>query len=729
MAVPRDSGVDRREFLRVSVAAGGGLLVGLSIAWPEPAGAQQQPSSLGAFIEIAPDGTVTIAAKNPEIGQGVKTSLPMIIAEELDADWNRVRVVQADLDQKFGGDQFAGGSGAVVGSYQRLRMAGATARAMLISAAAAQWNVEASSCTTDRGTVIHAATNRRISYGAIAGAAARLSPPANVVLKDPSTFRIVGTRVRTVDVAEIVTGRAKYGIDVQVPNMLYAVIERAPFGGSVGSVDDRGALAIPGVRRVVRVPRGTGPYGVVEGVAVVADSTWAAMKGRSALAVTWQGDLAAASSAALHASFADAIAQPGHHVRRDGDPQSAFASAARIIEATYEVPFLPHAPMEPMNCVVDVRADRCEVWAPCQSPGGVRQIVAATAGVPPQNVTVHMMRTGGGFGRRLESDYAGEAAFVSRAMGVPVQVLWTREDDMAHDFYRPASMHRMRATLSTDGAVTAWEHRMASASRYGYAGREPSESEMYGDDLPAGLVPNLLMAYSYLATPIPRGAWRAPVHTPNAFVVQSFIDELAATARQDPLAFRLAMLGEARRLPYRNYGGPILDTGRMAGVLRLAAERARWSTPLPAGRARGIAAHFTFGGYAAHVVEVSRDAQRGVKIDRVVSAIDCGRVINLSGAESQAQGGVLDGIGAALNGRITVENGRPTETNFDSYPLLRINQAPRVEVHFVKSTELPTGLGEIAMPPAAPALANAIFALTGHRLRNMPFASQLPALR
>jgi isoquinoline 1-oxidoreductase beta subunit len=526
-----------------------------------------------------------------------------------------------------------------------------------------------------------------------------------------------------------VTGRAQYGIDVQVPGMLYAVIERAPFGGNIGTVDDRAALAIPGVRRVVRVPRGTGPFGIPEGVAVVADSTWAAIKGRSALVVTWQGDTAAASSSAFHASLTSAIAQPGADVRRDGDPPAAFASAARTIVATYEVPFLAHVPMEPMNCVVDARADRCEVWAPCQSPGGVRQIVAMTTGVPAQSVTVHMMRAGGGFGRRLESDYAGEAAFVSKTVGAPVQVLWTREDDIAHDFYRPASMHRMSAALGADGRVNGWQHRMASASRYGWAGREPSESEMYGDDFPAGLIPNLLMDYTYVATPIPRGAWRAPVHTPNAFVVQSFIDEIAAANRQDPLAFRLALLGDARRMAYRNYGGPSFDTGRMAGVLRLAAERARWSTPLPAGRARGIAAHFTFGGYAAHVVEVSRDAERGVKIDRVVSAIDCGRVINLSGAENQVQGGVLDGIGAALSGRITVENGRAIETNFDSYPLLRINQAPRVQVHFVQSTEPPTGLGEIAVPPAAPALANAIFALTGHRLRNMPFGSHLPGMR
>jgi isoquinoline 1-oxidoreductase beta subunit len=605
-----------------------------------------------------------------------------------------------------------------------MRRAGATARAMILAAAAARWNVPASELRTDRGVVTHPSSNRRATYGELAADAAKVAAPANVVLKDPATFRIIGSRVRTADAADIVTGRARYGIDASVPGMLHASVTRAPFGHTIARIDDAAALAVPGVKKVVRVTGSGTPFGIVHGVAVIADSTWNAMKGRRVLRVEWTAGPVAASSSAVRAELTKAMATAGRELRHDGNITAAFASAQRNVEATYEIPFLAHATLEPMNCLADVRSDRAEIWTSCQNPDGVRDAVSGATGVLPGRITVHLMRSGGGFGRRLESDYAAEAAFISKAVGAPVQVVWTREDDLQHDFYRTAAAHKMRAALDASGRPVAWEHHIASASRYGYAGRpDPSQSEVFGDDFPAGFIPNLRLAYSYVDTAIPRGAWRAPLPTPNAFAVQSFIDELARAANKDPVTFRLDMLGAPRKIPYRNYGGPTFDTGRMASVIRKAAEESGWSRPAAEGRARGIAAHFTFGGYAAHVVEVSRNGDGTVKIERVVCAVDCGPVVNLSGAEGQVQGGALDGISAALFGDITVENGVVQQSNFNTYRLLRIADAPKVEAHFLRGADTPTGLGEIAVPPAAPALSNAVFALTGVRMRRMPFVS------
>jgi isoquinoline 1-oxidoreductase beta subunit len=726
----------RRTFLQVSASAAGGLLLTVTLPPGIRRALAARPAdgvsaALHTFVEIAPNGAITIASKNPEIGQGVKTSLPLLVAEELDAPWERVRVIQADLDPRYG-DQFAGGSTAVNENWLGMRQAGATARHLLIAAAAARWGVDAAACHTEPGVVVHRPTGRRLRYGEIAAEAARQPVPTEVALKSPTSFRLVGTRVPGADNSQIATGRAHYGLDMQVRGMRYACIARPPFGAALGRVDDRQALRVPGVRRVVRIDPLPSPLELRGGVAVVADTTWAAIQGRRALELNWTaGDGPTNDSERLRDEMSRALEGHGDRLRLrdDGDVDGALRDAARVIEATYELPFLSHTPMEPMNCVADVRVGRCEIWGPMQNPGALRALVARVAGLEPAAVTVHLTRAGGGFGRRLLSDYGAEAAFLSKAVGAPVQVVWTREDELQQDYYRPAGMHRFRAALD-GGRVTAWDQHLANPSRYAFARseRRPVDSELYKDDFPAGFLPNVRLAYTLVPSAIPGGAWRATLHSANAFAVQSFVDELAHAAGRDPLGFRLELLGEPRRLEYEEHGGPELSTGRLATVLKLAAEKAGWSTPLPPGHARGIAAHFTFGSYAAEVAEVSRDPSGKVRVDRIVAAVDCGTVVNLSGAEAQVQGGVLDGLSAALYGEITVEQGRVKQSNFHEYRLLRMDETPRVEAHFVANAEPPSGLGEPPLPPVAPAVANAIFALTGQRIRRLPLAPALAKL-
>jgi isoquinoline 1-oxidoreductase beta subunit len=726
----------RRDFLRVSAGAAGGLLLTVSIPGGVRRAFADAPvpgpgAALTAFIEIAPDGSITIASKNPEIGQGVKTSLPLLVAEELDAPWERVQVVQADLDPRYG-DQFAGGSTAISDNWMGMRPAGAAARHLLIAAAAARWEVDPSSCRTEPGVVIHPSSGRRAGYGDVAADAAKLPVPEKVPLKDPRTFRLVGTRIRGTDNPLIVTGRARYGLDVRVPGMRFACVARAPFGAEVERFDPAKALRVPGVRRVVRIGPRPNPMELRPGVAVVADSTWAAIQGRKALEVTWKHtDPRTRDSVRLREEMAAALDGAGEakRLRDDGDVTAALGRAERVVEATYEVPFLSHTPMEPMNCLADVRAGRCEIWGPMQNPDGLRGLVAAVTGLEPSSVTVHLTRSGGGFGRRLLSDYGAEAALLSKAVGAPVQLFRTREDELQHDYYRPAGMHRLRAGLE-GGRVTAWDHHLANPSRYAFADpkRDPAASELYKDDPPAGLLPHVRLAYTLTPSAVPGGAWRATLNSANAFPVQCFLDELAHAAGRDSLELRLELLGQPRRLPYEGHGGPEIDTGRLAAVLRLAAEKADWMTPLPSGRARGIAAHFTFGSYVAEVAEVSRGEGGRVRVDRIVAAVDCGTVVNRAGAEAQVQGGVIDGLSAALYGEITVEGGRVRQENFHQYRLLPMSEAPRVEVHFIEGAEQPTGLGEPPLPPVAPAVVNAIFALTGKRLRRLPLEPALTEL-
>jgi isoquinoline 1-oxidoreductase subunit beta len=726
-------GVTRRDFVRVGLTATGGLLVG----WPIISSASSRPSSteplrprppapgaLGAFIEIGTDGSVTIVAKNPEIGQGVMTSLPLLIAEELDVPWASVRVRQSDLDESRFGDQFAGGSTAVHENFLPMRQAGATARALLVAAACARWNAAPDDCETVNGVVTHRPSGRRLTYGELATeAAAQRVDPESVRLKPSERFHLIGTRVRVADAAAIVSGRARYAMDVHVDGALHASLMKPPFGMRIASVDDAASRRIPGVRRVIRIPALPNPTVRQDGVAVVADSTWAAMKGLRALVLRFEPAPSKGpnSTEALRQAFTEALTAPGVVIRNDGDAVAAITGGARSLDVVYEVPFLAHAPMEPMNCTAHVRADGCDIWGPLQSPGGAQGIAARTTGLSPDRVHVHITRSGGGFGRRLMNDHVADAVYLSQELGAPVKVVWTREEDLRHDFYRPAGMHRMRGALDASGRLTAWAHHLANTSRYAYALRTPPvSSELYKDDFPAQCVEHCRLEHTQVDSPIPTGAWRSTLHSSNAFAVESFLDELAHAAHEDPLAFRLALLGQPRRLRYADHGGPHFDTGRLAGVLRLAAERAGWGTALPAGRARGIAGHFTFGSYAAHVIEVSRRPDGGVRIERIVCAADCGTVVNLSGAEAQAQGATLDALSAALYGEISVENGVVRQANFDRYRMLRLPEVPALEVHFVRSTEAPWGLGETGVPPVAPALANALFALTGRRVRRLP---------
>ena len=725
----------RRDFIRIGLGASGALLVGWTVSRSAPlralrdASGTEPPVSLGGFIEIARDGTVTIWAKNPEIGQGVMTALPMIVAEELDVPWARVRVRQADLDEARFGDQFAGGSTSVSDNWMPLRQAGAAARALLVAAACTRWKSRPDDCTTADGHVVHR-DGRRLSYGELATAAAdERVDPAMVALKPPERRSLIGTRVAVVDVAEIVTGRATYGIDVRVDGMRHASLVKPPFGKRVASVDDAEARRIPGVLRVVHIPALDDPLHRRESVAVVAESTWAAMRGARALKVGYADveDAGPDSTNRLRAAFETALKSPGVAIRNDGDIERAMRSAVRHLDVVYEVPFLAHVPMEPMNCTAHVRADGCDIWGPLQSPGGAREYAVAATGLDPASVRVHMTRSGGGFGRRLMNDHVAEAVFLSKEVAAPVQLVWSREEDIRHDYYRPAGMHRMRGGLDATGDLVAWGHHLANTSRYAFAknGRAPAASELYPDDFPAPLVPNCRMEHSNIDTPIGIGAWRSTLHSSNAFADECFLDELAHAAGRDPLAFRLALLEPARVLPYADHGGPRFDMGRLAGVLRLAAQRAGWGTPLPAGHARGIAARFTFGTYVADVVELARAAGGAWRVSRIVCATDCGLVVNLSGAEAQLQGATLDGLGAALFGEITVEDGVTRQSNFDDYRLLRIGDAPAVEVHFVPSDAPPSGLGEPGVPPVAPALANALFAATGRRVRRLPLGAAM----
>jgi isoquinoline 1-oxidoreductase beta subunit len=718
--------ISRRDFIKVSAAAGGGLALAIQMPtrWTDLAAAETagvfEPN---AFITITPDNVITIMAKNPEIGQGVKTSLPMIVAEELEADFNTLRIQQADLARKYQG-QWAGGSMSVTYNWDMLRHAGATAREMLISAAAEKWGVSRKECSAQNSSVKHKSSGKSLTYGELADAAVSVPVPEDPPLKKPVDYRVVGKPRNSIDAPDIVTGQIKFGIDIKVPGMLYAVIEKSPvFGGKVKSFDVTRAKAVPGVRDVIEVEPMANPTHRVAGVAVLADSTWAAIKGREALDVDWDpGPKPDESSKKLSETFDRVTQEKGKVLRDDGDVDAALAGAARRIDAVYEVPFLSHAPLEPMNCVADVRESTCEIWAPMQAPGSAFELAVQITGLPPQAITVHLSRGGGGFGRRLMSDYVAEAVFLSKAAGAPVQVVWTREDDMRHDFYRPAGMHRMSAGIDGDNNLVAWKNHTATTSRYSFAQRQepPETTEAFPDAFPAGIVPNFRLAYTPVESTVPRGPLRGPGKNSNTFVDQCFLDEVAHAAGKDPVEFRRELLGDARDMPYRDHGGPNYNTGRLRAVLDEAAKKSGWGKPLPKGRGRGIAAHFMFGAYTAEVAEVTVRTGGEFTVDRVVAVVDCGIVVNPTGAHAQIEGGILHSLSATLYGEITIENGGVVQGNFDTYPLLRIGEAPEIEVFFIENEFKPQGLGEMVFPALPPAVANALFAATGKRVRKLP---------
>ena len=730
--------LNRRAFLKVSGTAAGGLLVGYYVRGQRTPKASFTPNG---YVRIDSDGSVTLWAKNPDMGQGVKTSLPMMIAEELDVPWDTVRVEQADLNRRLYGGQGAGGSDGTPSDGPIGQRAGAVARALLIAAAAAEWQVDHGACDTTAGVVHHKASGRSRPYAELVSRAATMPVPKEPPpLKDRRHHVIIGTPTRGVDTPRIVIGEPIYGLDVRVPGMLRAVIARCPVhGGRPDVVDAAATMKVPGVLHTVSIESDRNPVVLRPGVAVIADSTWAALKGREALKVTWrEGAGREESSARLSARFRTLAAQPGTVVRNGGDVDRAFADARFKVDVLYEAPFLAHATLEPQNCVAHVTGDRCEVWGPLQMPSSGAQVIATALGIPRDNVAIHVTRIGGGFGRRLVSDYAVEAAYLSRATGKPIQVVWSREDDFQHDFYRPASLHRVRAGLDAQGRLSVWDHRLVSVSRNAYRGdpAPAADTEIYGllsprtadarsdfgADLTPTAIPHCRLTYSDVTSAIPRGALRAPAHNFNAFVVQGVLEELAHVAGCDPIALRLGMLGNDADYTSTGKDPAPYRPSRLKAVLKLAAEKSGWGSPLPRGRGRGIACHFTFGWYAAHVAEVSV-ADNVIRVDRVVSAIDVGVPINPLMLEAQTQGGVIDGVSAALFGEITIQNGRTVQESFADYPLLRNRDAPEIEVHIVPSDQPSTGFGEIALPPMAPAIASAIFAATGRRIRRLPMAA------
>jgi isoquinoline 1-oxidoreductase beta subunit len=719
--------IERRNFLQISGLGIAGLTLGFPL-FATKNGTRSAPYLFepNAYLKIGTDGSIVIFAKNPEIGQGVKTALPMIIAEELDVNWEQITVQQADYDPRLG-SQFAGGSTAIKTNWEELRKAGATARAMLVQAAAEKWKVSPDDCTTGSGRVIHHKSGKELTYAKLAEAAGQLEIPANVALKDPQTFKLIGTEKRNVDAHRIVTGEPIYGLDAKPKGMLVATIVKSPvFGGKLKSYDAQSALRIPGVVEVVEIEPAANPVLRIAGVAVVANSTWAAIKGKNALQVEWEdGEGANESTAALAEKMETALHTDGRlQLRNDGSIDDAFAEAEQIVEAIYAVPFLYHATMEPMSYIADVRENEMECWGSTQVPGAVSYYGSELTGVARENIKVYQSRVGGGFGRRLLADYAQEAIYLSHKIKKPVQVFWTREDDLQHDYYRPMGQYRLKGALDQNGKLTAWHINAATTSRYMFRRSEDSHhgTEVFPDGFPAGFVPNFKMEYTPIATTVSTGAWRAPGHNATCFVYQSFLDELSLAAGKDPIRFRLELMGEEdKEMPYSDHGGPTYSTARLKQVMRRVAELSNWEKEAPEGIYRGFAAHFMFGAYVAEVAEVSVGENGQAKVQRIFAVVDCGIVVNRLGAVAQIEGGIVDALGATFYGTITIENGRTVESNFHDYQMLRYPESPEIIVELIDSAESPEGLGEISLPPLSAAVANAYFRATGKRIRKLPF--------
>ncbi len=708
--------LSRRDLLKACGIACAGLVLGFELLHRGSlarATAAEPPYDPNAFLRIGTDGTVTMIVNKSEMGQGVYTAIPMLIAEELECDWSSIQVEAAPVNPVYvnplTGVQMTGGSMSIRTEWERMRKVGAAARMMLIGAAAKVWNVKESSCRADNGRIIHS-SGKILSYGQLAEEAAGMPTPDNISLKDPSAFTIVGKPKLRLDTPEKVNGRGLFGFDVKRPGMLTALVARPPvFGGKVKKFEASKAKAIPGVREIVQID---------SGIAVVAEDFWAAKRGRDALEIVWDdGPLPALSTQALREQFAAMAQSHGTTARKDGDPEKALASVSKQVNADYELPYLAHAPMEPLNCVVDLRPDGCEIWTGTQFQTVDLNNAAKAAGLDPGKVRIHTTLLGGGFGRRANpfSDFVVQAVEVARAVKKPVKVVWSREDDIKGGYYRPMWLSRLRAGLDQNGNIAAWDHTLIGQS---IMAGTPFEQRMIKDgidnasvegakDIPYE-IPNILVSLHSPRIEVPVQWWRSVGHSHTAFAVESFVDELAYAAGKDPYQFRRAMLA---------------NHPRHRGVLDLAAQKAGWGTPLPAGRARGIALHESFSSFVSEVAEVSVDASGQVRVHRVVCAIDCGRSVNPSTIEAQVQSAIVYGLSAALYGAITIKDGRVEQSNFNDYIVLRMDGMPVVEVHIAPSSENPSGIGEPGTPPIAPAVANAIFSATGKRIRRLPIGT------
>jgi isoquinoline 1-oxidoreductase subunit beta len=708
------SPLSRREFVAVGVAAGAGLVVGFYL--PHRGQASKEVFSPNAYLRITPDNKVTIVVARSEMGQGVRTALPMILAEELEADWKQIEIEQAGASTLYG-DQGTGGSASVKTTWDPMRKAGAAAREMLVSAAALTWGVPRSTCAAQNGNVVHGASKRQLSYGELVEKAATLPIPTDVPLKQSKDYKLVGQRLPRIDTPSKVKGEAVFGIDFRLPGMKYAVLSRCPtIGGKALSFEDKESKKIAGVSYVGKIGDAA--------VAVVADSVWGAMEGRRVLNVSWdEGPNKNLNTAAVTESLKQAAAKKGLSLYSAGDVSKV---TGRRISAEYQLPFMAHAPMEPGNCTANFQGTTCELWAPTQVPQDCRDAVAKALGFDPDQVKVNVTLMGGGFGRRLEYDYAVEAALVSKAANTPVKVIWTREDDMRFSTYRPASLHQLSAVLDGGGWPVAFTHRLVAPSisgQKGLPGPNGVDPDLPDEAAFIYALPNVSLEYVPAETAVPLGWMRSVYALQAAFASESFIDELAVAAGEDPLEYRLHMLAPNQNKDQDiHYFDTTWRTARMRGVLQLAADKAGWKSALPAGRFRGISCFGCFSSYMVEVVEISMENDVP-RVHRVVAAVDCGQVVNPSILEQQIQGGIVYALSNALRAKITIEKGRVVQGNFDDYAPLRVEETPAVEVYSVASTESPSGIGEPSVPPLAPALCSAIYAATRKRIRALPILS------